>query len=200
MTEQPAGAGVGSAIVTIPNIVSFIRLLMIPVFLWLLLGVDEVATAGWLLGVIGATDWIDGYLARRLGQVSEVGKLLDPLADRLAVVSALVGGLIAGVLPVWFAWAILVREALIAVGALYIGATVGGKLAVRRLGKLATLLLYAAIAWLFIGMGTPWPWLETLAWVVGVPGLILYYVVGVQYFVDARRIIADSPADRSRPI
>ena len=68
------------------------------------------------LGVIGATDWVDGYLARRLDQVSELGKLLDPVADRLAVASAVVGGLIAGVLPPWFAWALIVREALIAAG------------------------------------------------------------------------------------
>jgi cardiolipin synthase len=190
---------VSSAILTIPNIISFVRLLLIPVFLWLLLGADEVAAAGWLLGVIGATDWVDGYLARRLGQVTELGKLLDPVADRLAVVSALIGGLIAGVLPAWFAGALLVREALIAAGALYLGAAVGSKLAVRSLGKLATLMLYAAIAWLFIGIGTPWPWLETLAWIVGIPGLILYYVVGVQYFIDARRFIADSAAGASAP-
>jgi cardiolipin synthase len=190
---------VSSAIVTVHNIISFVRLLLIPVFLWLLLGADEVAAAGWLLGVIGATDWVDGYLARRLGQVTELGKLLDPVADRLAVVSALIGGLIADVLPAWFAGALLVREALIAAGALYLGAAVGSKLAVRSLGKLATLMLYAAIAWLFIGIGTPWPWLETLAWIVGIPGLILYYVVGVQYFIDARRIIADSAADASAP-
>jgi cardiolipin synthase len=186
---------VSSAIVTVPNIISFVRLLLIPVFLWLLLGADEVAAAGWLLGVIGATDWVDGYLARRLGQVTELGKLLDPVADRLAVVSALIGGLIAGVLPAWYAGALLVREALIAAGALYLGAAGGSKLAVRSLGKLATLMLYAAIAWLFDGIGTPWPWLETLAWIVGIPGLILYYVVGVQYFIDARRIIADAAAD-----
>ncbi len=188
-----------SDVFTIPNIISFIRLLLVPVFLWLLLIEDRVAAAGWLLGFIGATDWVDGYLARRLGQVSEVGKLLDPIADRLAVVAAVVGGLIAGVLAPWFAWALIVREALIAIGAILLGSKVGKGLAVRPLGKLATLMLYAAIAWLFIGIGTPWRWLEITAWVVGIPGLILYYVVGFQYFADARRLLRQQKAGAAHP-
>ena len=194
--EVPASeTEASSAILTLPNLVSFVRLLMIPLFLWLLLGADEVAAAGWLLGVIGATDWIDGYLARRLGQVSELGKFLDPLADRLAVGSAIVGGLIAGVLEPWFAWALIVREGLISIGALFLGARLGAKLAVRDLGKLATLMLYAAIAWLFIGIGTPARWLEVVAWIVAVPGLVLYYIVGFQYFTDARRLMAEAKTD-----
>ena len=75
---------------TLPNLISVIRLLLVPVFLWLVFGADEIGWAGVLLGVIGATDWIDGYLARRLDQVSEVGKFLDPLADKLIVLSTLV--------------------------------------------------------------------------------------------------------------
>ena len=59
------------------------RLLLVPVFLWLL-HIDEIASAGWLLAFIGATDWVDGFLARRLGQESELGRKLDPIADRLA--------------------------------------------------------------------------------------------------------------------
>lgn len=175
---------------TIPNLISFVRLLLVPVFLWLLFGRDNVAGAGWLLGVIGSTDWIDGYLARRLDQVSKVGEFLDPLADRLAVASAVVGGLIAGVLVPWFAWAIIVREVLIAGGALFVGAKAGAKLQVRRLGKLATLMLYSAIAWLYIAVGADVTWLEWLAWAVGVPGIVLYWVVGFQYFGDARKIVA----------
>ncbi|MDJ0962040.1 MAG: CDP-alcohol phosphatidyltransferase family protein [Acidimicrobiia bacterium] len=176
---------------TIPNLISFTRLLLVPLFLWLLFGRDNVAGAGWLLGFIGATDWVDGYLARRLNQVSKVGEFLDPLADRLAVVAAVIGGLIYGVLPPWFAWGIIVREGLIAVGALVIGVKAGSKLTVRRMGKLATLMLYAGIAWLYVGIGSDATWLEWLAWIVGVPGLILYWVVGFQYFADARRIVAE---------
>ena len=175
---------------TIPNLVSLARLALIPVFLWLLFGRDNVAGAGWLLGFIAATDWIDGYLARRLNQVSKLGEFLDPLADRLAVGVAVVAGLIEGVLAPWFAWAIIVREALIGVGAILIGVKAGAKLTVRRLGKLATFLLYVSVAWFYVGRGhefDPGIW---IAYAFGVPGLIFYYVVGVQYVKDGRELIS----------
>ena len=89
---------------TIPNLISLVRLALVPVFLWLVFAKNNVVGAGWLLGLIGSTDWIDGYLARRLGQVSKVGEFLDPLADRLAVAAAVVAGLMEGILPAWFAW------------------------------------------------------------------------------------------------
>ena len=168
---------------TIPNLISLIRLGLIPVFLWLLFGRDNPFAAGWLLGLIGSTDWIDGYLARRLNQVSEVGKFLDPLADRLAVVTAVVGGLITGDLPAWFAWALIVREVLIGVGAVVVALKGHTKLDVRNIGKLATLLLYSAVAWFFVS--AEWAWTEVIAWGAGVPGLILYYIVGFQYAGDA---------------
>lgn len=183
---------VSKAIFTLPNIISFVRILLVFVFAWLVLVADEIAAAGWLLAVIGATDWVDGYLARRMNQVTELGKLLDPVADRLAVATAVIAGLIAGVLPAWFAWALIIREALIAIGALFVGVRVGAKLPVRDLGKLATLLLYASVAWFYIGVGTPFFPLEVAAWIVGIPGLILYYVVGVQYFMDARQLLRAS--------
>lgn len=168
---------------TIPNLISVIRLALVPVFLWLLLGRDNPFAAGWLLGGIAGTDWVDGYLARRLDQVSEVGKFLDPLADRIAIAAAVIGGLISGHLPSVFAWALIIREVLIGIGAIYVAVRGHTKLEVRELGKLATLLVYTAIAWFFVG--TEWGWVEAAAWIVGVPGLVLYYVVGFQYFGDA---------------
>ncbi len=185
----------GSAIVTIPNIVSFVRLLLVPVFVWLIV-IDRIAAAGWLLGIIGATDWIDGYLARRLGQVSEIGKVLDPVADRLAVATAVVGGLIVGVLPAWFAWALITREVVVAAGAAILAARIGGKLEVRFIGKLATLLLYFAISFWYVGVGTPFVPLEVVAWLVGVPGLVLYWVAAGQYFGDMRDLMAGKRSGR----
>ncbi|NND01295.1 MAG: CDP-alcohol phosphatidyltransferase family protein [Acidimicrobiia bacterium] len=164
--------------------VSVVRLALIPV-LWWWMATDHVAAAGWLLGVIGATDWIDGYLARRLNQVSEVGKFLDPLADRLAVGVAVIGGLVFDILPDWFAWAIIIREAIIGVGALGIAARARAKLDVRRLGKIATALLYLSVAWYFVGKGSDFDPLIWLAWATGLPGLALYYIVGFQYLQDA---------------
>ena len=77
-------------IFTIPNLISALRIAAVPVFLWLLFGKDDPATAGWLLGGLGATDWLDGWLARRLGQTSPLGAFLDPVADKLMVAIALV--------------------------------------------------------------------------------------------------------------
>ena len=174
-------------VLTVPNIVSFVRILLVPVFVWLLLGPDEVAAAGWLLGFIGATDWVDGYLARRLDQVSELGKALDPIADRLAVAAALVAGLIAGVLPAWFAIALLARETAVALGALYLATRSKIRIDVRRVGKLATLLVYAAVAWFYVGEGADFDPLIWAAWLAGIPGLVLYYVAAGLYVGDARR-------------
>lgn len=178
---------------TIPNLISLIRLGLIPVFLWLLLGRDDPFAAGWLLGGIAGTDWVDGYLARRLDQVSEIGKVLDPLADRIAIVAAVIGGLISGYLPSGFAWTLIAREVLIGLGAIYVALKGHTKLAVRKLGKLATLMVYAAVAWFFVGV--EWGWVRVAAWVVGVPGLILYYVVGFQYFGDALNAVRQGRSD-----
>lgn len=175
---------------TIPNLISLLRLGLIPVFLWILVGRDNPFVAGFVLGIIGSTDWVDGYLARRLDQVSEVGKILDPLADRIAVAAALIAGLITGDLPRWFAWALIIREGLVGLGALYVALRGHTALEVRRLGKLATLLLYAAVAWFFVG--AEWEVMRYVAWIVGVPGLILYYLVAFQYAGDAMAAIRAS--------
>jgi cardiolipin synthase len=168
---------------TIPNLISVIRLALIPVFVWLLASADEPVWAGIVLVVIGSTDWIDGYLARRLNQVSEIGKILDPLADRIAIVTAVIAGLVTGYLPAWFAWLLIVREALVGVGALVVAVQGHTSLAVRNLGKLATLLLYTSVAWFFLGAG--WEPALIVAWITGIPGVVFYYVVAVQYATDA---------------
>ena len=177
-------------ILTIPNIVSFIRILMVPVFLWLLLGRDDPAAAGWLLGGIGATDWVDGYLARRLDQVSEIGKVLDPVADRGAVIAAVIGGWVSGALPWPIALAIVIREGIVTTGALVLAARLGDRLEVRPLGKAATLALYVAIPNFLIFEGTEHAFFGWVAWGFVVPGLILYYAVAAQYAGDVRRLLA----------
>jgi cardiolipin synthase len=174
----------------IPNLVSLARLALIPVFVWLI-AIDEYGWAGILFAVIGATDWIDGYLARRLDQVTEVGKLLDPVADRLAVAVAVVGGLVTGVLPAWFAWAIIVREVAVGSGAIYGWRHGVTRLDVRWLGKAATFGLYASVAWIYIGRGFDVDWLADLAIIGGIPALIMYYWVAVEYVGDMRLAIAE---------
>ncbi|HZJ49187.1 MAG TPA: CDP-alcohol phosphatidyltransferase family protein [Acidimicrobiia bacterium] len=173
----------------IPNAVSVVRLLLIPLFVWLALN-DQTAWAGALLGVIGATDWIDGYLARKLDQVTEVGKMLDPIADRLAVVVAVIVGLIVGVLPLWFGWGIIIREVVIGIGALYGWLNGVRRLDVRWLGKLATLLLYFGVTTFYIAHGLDLTWLWWCAMAVSIPGLVTYYVVAFAYLGDMRGAIA----------
>ena len=170
---------------TVPNLVSSVRILAIPYFWYVLIGERRVGLAAALRFLIGSTDWIDGYLARRLNQVSELGKLLDPLADRLMIASALVGGLVAGVLPGVIGWPLLVREVLVGIGTLVLAGRGLGKLEVRWLGKAATFGLYGAIPSFYLISAGVLPWLfGPPAWIAGVVGLIMYWYVGWQYLGD----------------
>ena len=92
---------------------TLVRLLCLPIFLYLLFGRDNQAAAAWMLGALGATDWVDGYLARRLDQVSEFGKVFDPTVDRLLFIVAITAIIIDGSMPIWFAVAVLAREILV---------------------------------------------------------------------------------------
>lgn len=187
VSEEP----VSNKILTIPNVISFVRLAAIPVFWWLLLGADNVAGATILFALVATTDWVDGYLARRLGQVTKLGKALDPVADRLMIASAVVAGLIAGIVPMVVGVTLIVREVYMAVVALGLAARKGGTLEVRRLGKLATFLVYSSIAWFYMAAI---PFLEiltlSLAWVGAIAGLALYWVTAIQYTGDALKILS----------
>ena len=187
-----------SRVLTIPNVVSFIRLLGIPVFWWVLLARDDVAMAAWLVFLIGWTDWIDGYLARRLNQVSELGKALDPIADRLLIASALIGGLMVGVLPAWFGWGLIAREALVGIMALTLAAKRGGTIEVRYAGKVATFLLYGAIPAFYLAEAGVMEWfMRPTAYITGVVGLVMYWYVAIRYIGDSRDRLAalESPPE-----
>ncbi|MEX2422770.1 MAG: CDP-alcohol phosphatidyltransferase family protein [Acidimicrobiia bacterium] len=179
---------------TVPNAVSFVRLAAIPYFWFVLLAQDRVGLAALLIFLIGTTDWIDGWLARRLGQESEFGAMLDPLADRLMIGSALVAGLIAGVVPVVIGVGLLLREVAVAVGAAYLAARGGGTLKVRYLGKTATFLLYGAIPSFYLHAADIVAWaFAPAAWIAGALGLFLYWWVAVDYARDIRRALQSSP-------
>lgn len=189
-------------IFTIPNLVSFLRILLVPLFVWLAVARDDFTAAALLLGLIGGTDWIDGYLARRLRQVSEIGKVLDPLADRLAVAAAVVVGWVTGVLP-WPVAALLVgRESVVALGALALAGR-GMRIEVRRMGKVATFGLYFAIPFFYMYAGTGVAFWNWGAWVMVVPSLILYYIVAGRYLGDMwlalRPVSSPAEADSGDP-
>ncbi len=188
----PRGAG-GSLnrIVTVPNVISVARILAIPVFLWWLFS-DRIASAAVLLLILGSTDWVDGYIARRFDQVTELGKALDPVADRLAIFAAGVGGLIAGVLPGWFFWPLVVREVGLALLATYLQARHRVRVTVRWLGKAATFLIYGAVPSFFLAAGDVAPRLfEPAAIIAGGLGLVLYWITFVQYLLDAQGLVAE---------
>lgn len=194
---MPAGTE-NSRVVNVPNTISAIRLLAVPVFWWLLLGEDNVAAATILFIIISWTDWVDGYLARRLNQVTELGRLLDPIADRLMIASAVVAGLIAGIVPVIIGAVLIGRELYMAGVAIWLAAKGAGTLEVRYLGKAATFAVYGAIQAFYIAAV---PFLEViftpLAWVSSIAGLVLYWWVAIQYTGDARTALVgvESPGD-----
>ncbi len=184
---------------TVPNLFTLARLLCLPLFLYLLLGRDNPAAAAWLLGGLGATDWVDGYLARRLGQVSEFGKKFDPTVDRVLFIVALLAIIAADAAPRWFCIAVLVREVL--VGGSIASATLVfhmPRFDVTWLGKLATFLLMFAIPGFVLG-SSDFPGhsaFNAAAWVLGIPGLVLSYWTAIAYIPEIRRGVAAGRAAR----
>ena len=178
---------------TIPNLFTLVRLLCLPLFLYVLFGLENRAAAAWMLGALGATDWVDGYLARRLGQVSEFGKVFDPTVDRLLFIVAVTAIIIDGSIPVWFAVAVLARELL--VGLMMAIATLlyrMPRIDVTYWGKLATFLLMFAVPGFLMG-NSEMPGavgFEVAAWLLGIPGLVLSYWTGIAYIPQVRRAVA----------
>ena len=202
MTDAPS-VSMFDGIWTIPNAFTLLRLLLLPVFLYVLFGLEDRAAAAWLLGGLSATDWVDGYLARRLGQVSEFGKVFDPTVDRLLFVVAIVAIIIDGSMPVWFGLAVLFRE--VAVGLMMAIATVVYKMPridVTYLGKVATFLLMFAVPGFLMGNSDIFgaDAFEIAAWVLGIPGLILSYWTGIAYIPQVRRAVAAGAAARSTSV
>jgi len=170
-----------SDIITVPNAVTLVRLAMLPWFV-ILIADGKVVAASFVLGFLGASDWVDGYLARRLNQVSELGKVLDPVADRLVFFVGVSAAIYYEGIPAWFGVAILVREGFVALMML-VGTALGmERFPVTTNGKRATFALLWAVPWILIGTaGGPWVFFQVCGWCVGAPGLVLSYVTAVQY-------------------
>jgi cardiolipin synthase len=183
-------------IVTLPNLVTAVRLACLPVFLWLLFGREDREAAAWLLAGLGVTDWVDGYLARHLGQTSNLGKVLDPVADRLLFFVGVGGILLDGSVPVWFAVAVLAREILVAAATLLLAALGARRIDVTWWGKAGTFGLMVAFP-LFLAAESDVSWAEhadELAWAAGIPGLVFSLYAMVSYAPLARRALAEGRA------
>jgi cardiolipin synthase len=187
-----------SRIVTLPNLVTVVRLSCLPVFLWLLFARENRAAAAWLLAGMGATDWVDGYLARRLHQVSELGKILDPVADRLLFIVGAGGILVDGSVPLWFAAIVLVRETVVGGTTILLAWLGARRIDVTWFGKAGTFMLMISFPF-FLASHSTLGWADTaevLAWIFGLPGLALSLYAAVLYVPLARRALAEGRADR----
>jgi cardiolipin synthase len=189
--ETPAQEGLGR-VLTVPNGITVVRLACIPLFLWLLFGAGRQSAAAVLLGVLGATDWVDGFVARRYHQVSTVGKVLDPVADRVLVVTAVIAITVHGAVPVWFGVATLAREAVVSVAVLLLASLGASRIDVLWVGKAGTFaLMFAYPAFLLSNGNAAWqvPF-HVFAWVSGIIGLILAWVAAGSYIPVARSALA----------
>jgi cardiolipin synthase (CMP-forming) len=179
-------------VLTIPNLISFVRLLGVPLFLYLFLGPQAWGWAVFVLAVGGTTDWIDGYLARRLGQVSRLGELIDPLADRLYILATLIAFTVEHVVPWAFTVALLLREAVLAVVILVLRRYNQPPLPVHYVGKSATFLLLFAFPTLLLAVtahGTVAAVAHAAGWGLAWWGIVLYWIAAGFYLVQARSVI-----------
>ena len=199
----PAGAqpdeqsGLGR-ILTVPNAITAIRLGCVPVYLWLLFGAHRQSAAAVLLALLGATDWVDGHLARRFGQVSTLGKVLDPTADRVLVGAAVVSILVQGAVPLWFGVATIVREVVVSLAVVALAAMGAERIDVLWIGKAGTFGLMFAYPTFLLGHGhARWqPPLRIVGWVSGSVGLVLAWMAAAAYVPEGRRALASGRSSR----
>ena len=191
-------AVVHDRVVTVANGITLLRLLGLPLFVWLMVGPEAFGMAFLTLVVVGTTDWVDGYVARRFNQVSELGKVLDPAADRILLGTAVVSILASGAVPAVLAWPIVVREVLVSIAAIALALAGARRIDVQWVGKAGTFALMTALP-LFLAGASDLSWAgaaRALGWVFAVPGIILGWVAAAGYVPLARRALA---AGRTHP-
>jgi cardiolipin synthase (CMP-forming) len=187
-------------ILTIPNAITLVRLACLPLYLYLLFGRDERVQAAILLAALGATDWVDGYVARHFHQVSDLGKILDPIADRLLFFVGVGGIIVLGdAAPAWFCWLVIAREIFVSVAVITLALLGAARIDVTWFGKAGTFCLMFAFPMFLVGSSdlSIAPAFNTAAWLIGVPGLILAYYAAVLYVPIGLRALRDGRAARS---
>ncbi|MCU1553801.1 MAG: CDP-diacylglycerol--glycerol-3-phosphate 3-phosphatidyltransferase [Arthrobacter sp.] len=168
---------------TIPNVLTVVRFLGVPFFIWLVLGPREYGYGALVLAVMAGTDWVDGYIARRFNQMSRLGRIMDPIADRLALIAVAVALVIAGVVEWWYLTALLVPDTILLAVSLYYFRG-HPDLPVSRIGKIRTALLLVGTPLLVLSK-LPIPATEiyaVVAWIFLAPGLLGHWIAGYNYF------------------
>ncbi len=180
---------------TIPNALSFVRLLLVPVFLWLVMGPkwDELALV--VLMVSGITDYLDGKLARSLGQTSKIGAILDPVADRFFILAVVIGLGYRDIIPWWLAVILPLRDVFLFSLVPFLRTRGYSSLPVHFLGKAATASLLYAFPLLLLGdaTGTVADLANVFGWAFTVWGVALYWWGGILYAFQVRRLMATTP-------
>ena len=197
-TNEGSDEVVLNRVLTAPNLISFGRLLLVPVFLWLYV-IGHVLPAMILLALVGTSDFVDGYVARATGQVSVLGKLLDPLADRIVIIAVLIAYSIKGTVPWWLSSVIIARDLIIMVAFAVFEKRGLPRLPVNRTGKRATAALFTGMGAISISVvmkvsgvtalknaasGMRWIGLILLGL-----GAVLYWAAGYLYAREIRRLL-----------
>jgi cardiolipin synthase len=198
LVASPGASEGEDRILTIPNVITFARLLCLPVYLWLLLGVDNRAAAAGLLAVLGATDWVDGYIARNYNQVSNLGKVLDPVADRFLFFVGVGGILAVDGAPRWFCIVVLVREVLVGGATVLLALLGASRIDVTWYGKAGTFGLMFAFPLFLWGSGDDGfdpAWV--LGYLAGIPGLCLSLYAAALYVPMGARALREGRAARA---
>ena len=195
-------------VLTIPNGISALRLAGVPLFLWLVLGPRSATADYWAVGVLmaaGASDWLDGKIARALNQTSRLGQLLDPAADRLYIAATIVALAVRGIIPWWLVAVLALREITVGGALAALRRRAGfGTLQVSFVGKAATLCLLYAFPLLFLGDHPGWggTLARILGWAFATWGTVLYWWAAMLYLVQVRSLIGDTASslgDKARP-
>ena len=185
-------------VLTVPNLISFARLLGVPLFLYLFLATHAWGWAILVLAIGGLSDWVDGFAARKLHQVSRLGELLDPTADRLYILATIFAFTAKGVLPWGFTVALLAREVVLGVCLLILRRYGYGPLPVHYVGKTATFILLMAFPVMLLATYTDW--LHTVVyasgWALAWWGIVLYWVAGLFYVVQVSGLVREARQER----
>lgn len=199
--QEPAGqeipAELPERVWTVPNILSFLRLAGVPLFLWLLLGPKADLLALIVLVVAGLSDWLDGKLARWLNQGSRLGALLDPAADRLYILATLIAFLLRDIVPWWVVAVLVGREVVLGLAVLALRRLGYGPFEVHYIGKAATFCLMYAFPLLLLTDGTitGMDWFRPLAYAFTIWGGAMYVWAAVLYLIQLGAAVrAGNPA------
>jgi len=191
----PTNDGPRDRILTVPNLLSLLRLAGVPLFLWLVLGPEADGWALLLLLVAGFTDYLDGNLARRLNQTSSLGQVLDPVADRLYILAVVVGLVLRDIIPLWLAVLLPMRDVLLFSLVPFLRTRGYSALPVHYLGKAATAALLYAFPLLLLGddAGTLGELAQVFGWAFTIWGVGLYWWAGLLYAWQVRTLLVTRP-------